>query len=73
VWHVIAQIALIAFLVIGSATLVVAYAVRRRRGIEPWPQGPALYSDLEGPKLPPPEWVDWPENDSGPTDPVQRG
>ncbi|HET6731822.1 hypothetical protein [Mycobacterium sp.] len=63
-WLTIAQIALIAVLVIGSATLVAVYVVRRRRGIEGWSPH-ALYSDLMGrnPKLPPPAWVDGPEDD----------
>jgi len=73
-WLTIGQIALIAFLVISSATLVAVYIMRRRRGIEGWAPH-ALYSDLMGrnPKLPQPDWADLPEDDgSGPSD-AKRG
>lgn len=75
-WLVIAELALIGFLVVGWNVLVITYARKRRRGGRPPLPDPNAsgYLDLIrgiAPPTPLPEWAQWPDapdDDSGGND-----
>lgn len=63
-WILIGKVALVAFIVLGCAVLVIAY-VRKRRSVRPV-RDPSLsgYADVVYggvPPIPQPEWAEWAE------------